>query len=337
VFDAYGTRKFHIGSPELIDVIKKRLAHGIKRYLAIALREQIPTNEREETEKVARALVESSTDRNSNIIRFLACVSAGDMRLALRMFSDFMSSGNTDTTKILSIVSGSRHRSYQMPFHEFAKSAILGSRRYYRSSASGIINVFSISSSPDASHWTACRLLARLKSSRHSTSTYGEGYVLTKDILKEYRDSFGTAEDLAETSSKLLLGGLLESEPPRLTSLTETDALRITATGAYYWSFLVRSFAYIDLVLVDTPSTDEPLARELARLSELRKEDHSLANFTNFRIQRVESFLNYISGCDEVEIAESVRQSGPYQSLLSTEIKTQIAREIFEIRRRTRA
>src|SRR2546430_1445425 len=32
LFDAYGTRKFHIGSPELIHVIKKRLAYGLKRY-----------------------------------------------------------------------------------------------------------------------------------------------------------------------------------------------------------------------------------------------------------------------------------------------------------------
>ena len=291
VFDAYGTRKFHIGSPELIDVIKKRLDHGFKRYNAIAVGDQIPTHDRELTVKVARALVESSADRNSNIIRFLTCVSSGDMRLALSMFNDFMSSGNTDTTKILKIVGGRNHGTYKMPFHEFAKSAILGSRRYYKSSVSRILNLFTLSAAPGASHWTSSRLLARLQSGHHVSSPYGEGYLQTNEILREYRESFGSADDLIETAEKLLAGGLLESEPPRLTKLTDTEAVRITATGAYYWSFLVRSFAYLDLVLVDTPCSDDNLARELGRFSELRKEDYTLSRYMNYRIDRVELFL----------------------------------------------
>jgi hypothetical protein len=337
VFDAYGTRNFHIGSPELIDVIKKRLAHGFKRFYAIALQEKVPTHELERTGNVARALVQSSTDGNSNIIRFLACVSSGDMRLALSMFNDFMSSGNTDTTKILKIVGGRNPGMYKMPFHEFAKSAILGSRRYYKGSVSRILNLFSLSAAPGASHWTATRLLARLQSGRHVSSPYGEGYLQTNEILREYRESFGIADDLIESAGKLLASGLLESEPPRLTKLTDTEAVRITATGAYYWSFLIRSFAYIDLVLVDTPCTDENLARELGRLSELRKEDHTLSQYMNYRIDRVELFLKHLATCDEAEIKESSRQGGPYQALLSTEIHAQIDKEVIEIRRRTRA
>jgi hypothetical protein len=337
VFDAYGTRKFHIGSPELIDVIKKRLSHGFNRFYAIAIRDRVPVNEIEQTQKVARALVESSTDRNSNIIRFLTCVSSGDMRLALSMFNDFMSSGNTDTTKILRIVGGPHPGSYQMPFHEFAKSAILGSRRYYKSSVSRILNLFSLSAAPGASHWTASRLLARLQSSHHVSSPYGEGYLQTSDVLREYRESFGSADDLIETAEKLLAGGLLESEPPRLNKLTDTEAVRITATGAYYWSFLIRSFAYLDLVLVDTPCSDEQLARELGSLSELRKEDFSLPQYMNHRIKRVNMFLKHLAIADEAEIKESSRQGGPYQTLLSAEIQTQLDKEVVEIRRRTRA
>ena len=135
VFNAFGTRTFHIGSPELIDVIKKRLTYGLNRYESMAIDDRVPLSERRRTEKVVRALIESSTEKNGNIIRFLVSVSSGDMRPGLRMFADFMSSGNTDTDKILRIESRQRDP-YRMPFHEFAKSAILGTRRYYRSSAS---------------------------------------------------------------------------------------------------------------------------------------------------------------------------------------------------------
>jgi hypothetical protein len=60
------------------------------------------------------------------------------MRYALDMFREFLSSGNTNVDKIIRIVEESG--GYTVPFHEFAKSAILGSRKYYRSSISRIVN-----------------------------------------------------------------------------------------------------------------------------------------------------------------------------------------------------
>jgi hypothetical protein len=175
VFDAYGTRKFHIGSPDLVSVIKKRLRYGVKRYEKEATSLKVSAKERERVTRVAKALVSSTTDKNGNIVRFLASVSSGDMRLALKIYSDFMSSGNTDVVKIERILK--KEGRYNAPFHEFAKSAILGSRRYYRSSLGRIINVFALSSSSAASHWTACRVLQRLAQSRHASSSHGEGFV----------------------------------------------------------------------------------------------------------------------------------------------------------------
>jgi hypothetical protein len=104
------------------------------------------------------------------------------MRLALLMFRDFMSSGNTDVEKIRRIVARGEH--YMMPFHEFAKSAILGSRRHYRGSVARIINLFSPSAATSASHWTSCRILARLQASNSASSQYGEGFVPTETLLR---------------------------------------------------------------------------------------------------------------------------------------------------------
>ena len=91
-----------------------------------------------------------------------------------------------------------------MPFHEFAKSAILGIRRYFRGNVARVLNVFAPSTSAGASHWTACRILARLFASHRAPSTFGEGYIATPTILREYRESFGQAHDLVETCERLL-------------------------------------------------------------------------------------------------------------------------------------
>jgi hypothetical protein len=138
IFDAFGDRRFHIGSPNLEDVIRKRLEYAIHRYNKAAdgsLLEVDPT-EREEVERILRVFINSTTGGNRNIVRLLACVSNGDMRYALGMFKEFVSSGNTNVNKILRVIEDAG--GYTVPFHEFAKSAVLGSRRYYRSSLSHI-------------------------------------------------------------------------------------------------------------------------------------------------------------------------------------------------------
>ncbi|MFN7842031.1 MAG: hypothetical protein ACK5N9_09950 [Pirellula sp.] len=333
VFDAYGTRKFHIGSPELIYVIRKRLEYGLTRYRIQADQQGIPIEEQDETESVVKALITATTHKNGNIIRFLTCVSAGDMRLALGMFRDFMASGNTDTAKIRRITR--KRVGYQMPFHEFAKSAILGIRRHYRGNVARIINLFAPSTVANASHWTANRILARLAASQRAPSTFGEGYVATTTLVREYRQSFGSGEDFIEATERLMKAGLLESEPPRSSKLDSTEALKISATGSYYWSFLVRSFAYHDLVLVDTPIRDEALARELAQASEFRKEDYSLKEYTLIRINRVRKFVDYIQACEQEEMGIAAKQGGPYTSSLCDGVLTQLELEIERIKRKT--
>jgi hypothetical protein len=255
------------------------------------------------------------------------------MRLALKLFADFMSSGNTNIGKIESILA--KQELYRMPFHEFAKSAILGIRRYYKASVAQVLNIFAPSSVPGASHWTASRILARLLLGSKASSPHGEGFIQTKILIKEYREAFGSAEDLLETASRLLSAGLIESEPPRAPlGLAQTEAVKITATGAYYWRFLVRSFAYLDLVYVDTPLADESLVKELAAVSEVTKDDLPLPELMKLRFDRVRKFLSYLGSFEVTESNQALRQGGIYGSLLSGKIREQIDKEIGEIAKR---
>lgn len=76
---------------------------------------------------------------------------------------------------------------YVVPFHEFAKSAILGSRRFYRSNVSHIVNMFKQSDAIGASHLAASRVLARLCAAEGVASVHGDGFVAVSAIVKEYR------------------------------------------------------------------------------------------------------------------------------------------------------
>jgi hypothetical protein len=271
IFDAFGDRRFHIGSPDLADVLKKRLQYGRQRFRAAVKSGAVEATEGEaaDIDTLLRKLI-FSIDKNDSIVRMLACVSNGDMRYALDMFRAFVTSGNTNVDKIIEIAA---LRSYVVPFHEFAKSAILNARKYFRSNVSHIVNVFTKSGARGASHMTALRLLARLSAAESAASAHGAGFVDVSKLLREFRESFGSAADMIAWANELLRRGLLQSEPPKAGDLTSTDALRIAAAGAYYWKYLVGSFAYIDLMVVDTPVADEELARSLAAIADSRSFD----------------------------------------------------------------
>lgn len=324
VLDAYGDRRFHIGSPHIAHVIRARLSYGIRQ---IAERGTIPDRDTLATvQRILSSMLRSTTKRESPIARMLACVSGGDIRYALDMYRQFVSSGNTDFAKIERILTESG--SYDVPFHEFAKSAILGTRRFYRGSLSHIVNAFARSSAAGASHLTACRILARLAAAEGAASKHGAGFVDTTKLLREYRESYGQTADFSQRAEELLRRGLIEAEPPKIGSIERSDACRISASGAYYWRYLIPSFAYVDLVLVDTPIDDQRLARELAELSE----DTDLMQ----RLRRVAKFMSYLHAREDAEQVEVGRRGGVYRANLIPLISQGMEAEVATITRKAK-
>jgi len=326
IFDAFGDRRFHMGAPDLRQVLRKRLEYGRTKFRALAAADPGALNEHDlgRIDGLLRSLIASTTEQNENIVRMLASVSNGDMRYALDMFREFLSSGNTNIDKIINILD--RQGTYTVSFHEFAKSAILGSRKYYQASVSHIVNLFRQSDALGSSHMTAGRILARLTAAEGVASAHGEGFVIASTLLREYRQSFGYAEDLVHWTGELIRRNLIESEPPRVTDLNSADAVRITASGAYYWRYLVRSFAYMDLVFVDTPIADHNVVRRLEALVD--KTDMTS------RFERVRIFLEYISKKEQEELQVSAERAGPFQEGLMPKIRTKIEAEMGLISRK---
>jgi pyruvate-formate lyase-activating enzyme len=96
--------------------------------------------------------------------------------------------------------------------------------------------------------------------------------------------------------------------------------VRINASGAYYWRYLVRSFAYIDLVFVDTPIANHSLVRRLETMAEMSD--------LTVRIERVRAFLSYLGRKEAEDLATSAERAGPFQEPLVEQILRQIEAEI---------
>jgi len=334
VFNAFPTRKFHIGSPDFQMVLQRRLEYAIRliqqetsssKSLAESLEgSSAPSGyypsrvlSTADCLKVLRIVLYSVTRKNRAIARMIESVSTGNIRFGLELFRDFISSANTDVEKILRIA-GDRH-SYIVPFHEFVRSIMLQNREFYRTGSSAVVNVFAKSAASHTSYFTSLRIVAYLHERHKSASRYGIGYVDAQQLRMEYQEAFGIRDDFDQTLGYLIRIGLIESEPPRVDTVEKVEAVKAAAAGSYYYKWLTRNFSYLDLVIFDTAYDDVQVANYLAHVAR----DHTMAT----RIERVARVLEFLANTERKELARAPIANGFTMSVMapiSTEIRQQL-------------
>jgi hypothetical protein len=343
---AYTNRKFHIASPRFrrmidsrirfaLSVLEKRESEG--ELAGYVLGHGIPID------KAAIAdflkIIETSIfEQNLNIARLIEALCFGNMRLALDMFTTFMTSGVTDVDKMLNIYR--RSGAYYVAFHEFVKSIMLGDRRFYKDQASPIMNVFDCGAERNASHFTSLRVVRALLLRRGESTREGQGFMDIGQLASMSEDVFGNREDLFRALNRLLSRQLIESNTKSTDTIAGATHVRATHAGWYYSRFLVRAFSYIDLVLQDTPLDDQSLERSLRadvdqvdNLSD--REDQKLERM-RVRFARVRKFLDYLDREERREEGEFdlARRGGIWQGPFVPNIRDQVEREISWIERR---
>lgn len=270
-------------------------------------------------------LVRASLMHQSKRVRFfLESLAMGNLRKAMEMFQQFLVSGHTDASKILSIV---REQSfYTIPVHEFIKSIGLGDLRYYHSELSRILNLYSISDEARPSHFTKLRLLDVLFFNRNRSSTYGQGFVGI-DVLERDFSRIGTSQaDLQESLKTLNSYSAVENEVYDHTVIGK--AYRITPAGRYYSRDLAARFAYLDLTFQDTPISDPTLfGCMLGLVHRTDLED---------RFARVRHFLQYLIEEEAREYTAILHTSDspPLKSRISAVLLQEFERDVEVIKRR---
>ena len=286
-------------------------------------------------------IVETSIfEHNHNIARFIEALCFGNMRLALSMFTTFMTSGATDVDKMLAIYR--RSGAYFVAFHEFVKSIMLGERRYYKDEASQILNVFDCGAERNSSHFTSLRLIKALAQRRSESTREGQGYVEIARLISMSEDLFDNREDTLRSLNRLVARQLIEANTKSTETIAGASHVRVTSAGWYYARYLVSSFSYLDLVLQDTPLNDLTLERTLRRQVEevdnlSDREDQKLARM-QVRFDRVRTFLDYLQAEEQGEqnSFDLPRSGGIWSEPVIPGIREQIEDGIAWIEKRLR-
>lgn len=300
-FTAYNNRTFHIASPPFGKLISYRLGY-CREVLTLSPEEvviRLGTGikfDRSEISKFLNIIEYSIFTKNRNIVRFIESLAFGNMREALDMFATFLYSGTTNVDKMLKIYD--RDGQYFVAFHEFAKSVILGDRRYYLDSESKVINLFDCGQERNSSHLTSLRLLALLLEHANESSPEGKGFVSMEQVYGVFLDIFDNEQDLNRAINHLLRKQLIQLNTRSLDSTKNATHIRLSSAGWFYFKFLVRAFAYLDLVFQDTPIDDRDAVNKLKQLiidvDEIAEKQEFMSERMELRFERVEIFLSYL-------------------------------------------
>jgi len=295
VFDAYYIPKFHIASPDFVSMVLRRVRFTIKMLRSEYL--QYSPSDKDNLMKYFSIIESSLTKKNQEarkLVNFIDSISVGNMRDALRMFNYFIVSGNTNIDEIFATYA--RAGSYQIAYHQFLKSIILGEHKYYSQEKSHLMNLFDLDTSLTDSHYHCLRILKYLFDRQNKKSDIGRGYVNIDDLISTADIVSIRKEVIRDSLLRLSHFNLVEFDNQSRTNLTFASYVKITHAGRYYLANLIYEFVYLDSVLIDTPIWDSFLRTKLQKLSI----DPDLAK----RLERTEIFVNYLKQAELLELKE---------------------------------
>jgi len=302
VFDAYYIDQYRIMPPDLrklllyrLDYVLKELElpkEELKKWLEVDL-DFVP---RVETMKEFLNIIKVTLQQRANrsVSRFVSKTCGGDMRKALELFGNFLVSGNTKIWEILD----TKHRegSYIIAEHQFVKSIVLGSYRYY-SRKSYLVNVFDFDQRFCQSHFLKLRILNYAEDQIAVDSPYGGGYISINRIAEDANDISISREAIEEALLKMAEHGLVDLNTHSRESLSGASHFKITECGTYFLHALIMRFSYIDLVLADTPIADVDVALEIRHLLPSRE--------LSDRFKRTQLFIDYLGRMEDGEFQNS--------------------------------
>lgn len=305
-FTAYNSHRFHVASPKFMALIASRINYS-RDILAREQAEEATGHAAGDVKKDMSDFLtiaeQGILERSHVIVNFVEALCFGNMRLGLQMFTTFMASGSAEVDKMLRIYR--RDGRYQIAYHEFVKAIMLGHRKYYRESASPIMNVFDCGLEKNASHFTSLRLLNLLIQNRGQNSSEGRGYFEIGRAISLFEDVFDNREDVIRSLMRLVNKQLVEVDTRSTETILGAGMMRVTSAGWYYFEKLARSFVYLDLVLQDTPLDDSSLMKSLKdsvyRVDNLSDPEEDKLLRMQARFSRVSLFLDYLGAQEQVE------------------------------------
>lgn len=212
---------------------------------------------------------------NDELNLLLDNMSGGNLRVALTFLSNFVGSGYVSTARVLD--EAKLGKTYTVPIHEFVRSMIFGEYDYFDPKLSEICNIFDVVADDGAEHFLLPMILAYVQ--HEGETAGGDAWVDLYDVMV-FGQSLGfLAEQVAAQVERALRSRLLEPRPGKAAA----GPFRITSVGAYMHREMIKSFSYLDAMVVDTPITDVHVRRGFSDVRPVLE-----------RLDRADLFLDYL-------------------------------------------
>jgi len=282
VLSGYHPKAFTISPPRTDRVIERRLHFALKLTsgaIPITALTKNTTVNLERLDIIIRAFLQSLNE-NEDLIEAIDNISGGNIRLALELVRSFFGSGHIDTEKIYDkFISGG----YIIPLHEFIRAVIYGDAVHYDPDKSPVANLFDISQVDQREHFLLSLLIETV--SYLGNRSVDQGFVPTAEIYN-YLQSIGFNPDQIDIAFiRAQRKRLIETEARRIPQPGQLmpQNIRITTIGKYHTEKLIRDFAYLDAMIVDTPILDRKTREVIRDVGILRD-----------RLERADIFRRYL-------------------------------------------
>lgn len=298
IFNAYELKKFWIDPPPFREVLARRL-----KYAGLVLKGRKATIPYLGMYLTIEDLsiffdIANSTLLSETSAKFIESIADGNIRKGISLVSNFLTSGHIQADRAFyNYINKEVLKS--LPFHEVFKGTVLGQWKFYREARAEVINILNSGFNSKQTQLLRLYLLEFLfKRARDKNTTE-----TPIRFLYETFSHLGASENYVNNCLEIFQKNGLAHTTDSL-DIHSKSVLFITASGAYYYTNLVRQFEYVETVLFDTPIFSEEVWEEISALTYDIDHSANIVTRVESRIARVESFLNYLRDL-EVSTLES--------------------------------
>jgi hypothetical protein len=277
---AYQPRAFTVTPPRIDLVVVKRLQYALEKLNNEGRMENFPANIAVNSPSLSaflRAII-GSLQRNDLLVELIDNLSGRNVRASLDFVNTFIGSGHLDSRKIIDI-QNEDGSGYTVSDHEFLRALVFGDHEHYDPRVSQICNLFDISLPDGREHFLLIALLSFIERAADS----GDGFISAASAITFAQELHFAPSQIYAALERAAAKNLIDTFPTFSTS-ERWEAFRISSVGAYAIKRLLRSFAYADAMIVDTPITDGVVRAAIGNARTIQE-----------RLARFELFLDYLN------------------------------------------
>lgn len=299
IFNAHELKKFWIDPPPFREVLSKRLKFASS--VLANKKATIPYNGMQLTIENLGVFfdIAHSTLLKETSARLIECLADGNIRKGVSLVSNFLTSAHIQADRALynylnkAVIRG-------LPFHEVFKGSILGPWKYYKEERAEAINIL------DAGFNSRTLQLLRayvLKFLFYRAKDKNSNEVPISKIQETFAVLGASENHIIKVVGDLYQNALINSSASKEIDLG--SSVSINLSGAYYYSFLLRTFEYLETVMFDTQILIEEFWDKLLPLNEETEYEDDIYERVLKRRERILLFIDYLKRIEQEGIVQT--------------------------------